>query len=104
MSQRNIKNYFSVNSNNPAVISESDSESDEDTNINKYVVANADIKYYEDLFKRKADLKNMAKVVINESGISECWKHFGDLHLKNRHILQNYKFCKLCMEESIVKA
>ncbi|XP_065354383.1 uncharacterized protein LOC135948858 [Calliphora vicina] len=41
----------------------------------------------------------MAKVVANPSGVSECWKYFGDMFLQKRHILGKYKFCKLCFEQ-----
>ncbi|XP_037828372.1 uncharacterized protein LOC119616164 [Lucilia sericata] len=99
MTQKNIDNYFSKKQNQ--VVS-SDSDSDE-MDINRMVLRNADISYYDDLFKKKEELKNLAKVVVNATGLSECWKHFGELYLKNRHILQKYKFCKECLDQGTLK-
>ncbi|XP_061399256.1 zinc finger BED domain-containing protein 4-like [Musca vetustissima] len=99
MCQRNIKNYFSANRKGQTVLTKSESDSDEsvDTEIN--ISQYADVSQYEDLFKKKNEFKNLAKVVVNEGGISLCWKYFGDLYFKKRHILQKYKFCKLCLDE-----
>lgn len=99
MTQQIIKNYFSKSCN----LTSSDSESDDAANVNKYIKHNADISYYQNLFKKKEDLKKLAKVVVEETGVSECWKYFGSLYLQNRQILQKYKFCKQCLEEGILK-
>lgn len=97
MTQKNIRNYFSSTQTNSTISTDSDSESEE-SDVNTYVSKSADISYYEDLFKRKDEIKKMAKVEVNATGISECWKHFGSLYIKNKQIMEKYKFCKICLD------
>lgn len=96
MSQRNIKSFFSVSSSNQLANTSSDDSDFE--NYSQDIIPNADIKYYENLFKQKENLKNVATVHVNETGISECWKYFGPLYIKQKKVLHKYNFCKKCFE------
>lgn len=87
MTQKNITGYFLKES----APLESSSESDEPS----YNITSSDTTYYYNLFKRKEELKQSTKIIC-EKGISECWNFFGAI--KNRKVLQKYKFCKTCFE------
>lgn len=106
MSQKNIKNYFlkkptNSDQNISSSSSDSDSESDEIVNINKYISSSADVSYYKDLFKRKEELKQVARIIC-ESGVSECWKYFGHLYISTRKLKKNPLIIPE-MEKEIIK-
>lgn len=91
MTQRNIQHFFSNVSNEDTSSDSSDSEA-----ISLPLFK--DVAYYQELINRQLEMKKITKVIVNSAAISECWKYFGDLYIKDRRVLDKFKFCKLCLE------
>lgn len=77
MAQKKIEEYLKKKKTScDPEISSSDSESENETLYNKYLLPTGDLSYYNDILKRNSELKEKAKIIC-ETGLSEVWKYFG---------------------------
>lgn len=97
MSQKAIDKYFLKAQKEKTPASDTDSDDSIDNFIDNY--KSADVAYIEDILKKQNKFKENAKVAVQDTGKSECWKYFGHLYIKNKLILEQFKFCKLCLEK-----
>lgn len=107
MSQKKINNYFELIQTDegneeaaepvPIVLEEDSSDSD---SVPSSLAPAQHFSKYEELLRKNQNAKNDANIALTEmrANGSIVWKYFGTLILRQKPVLQSYRFCKLCFE------